>query len=436
MYELAKYLPEDMKRYFRQQTKGELNMAKEKFKSVAATPQDANWEKLVERDSSLYSRNDDVRSPFARDYTRILHSLAYRRLKHKTQVFFNIDNDHICTRMEHVAHVESVSHTIARSLGLNDELTRAIAIGHDLGHAPFGHQGETVISELSEKYLGEKFWHEKNGLRFVEKIELLEDNYKKSKNLNLTYAVRDGIISHCGEVDENGLKPRSEFIDLKDFLEPGQYQPVTWEGCVVKISDKIAYVGRDIEDAINLGFLNEQTKNKLLKMARANDERVLNTTVIMHNLIIDICESSSLEKGICLSPKFLEQINLIKDFNYKYIYGHERLIPFKEYSKLVINQIFDVLKKTYEGKYSWESIKNYERYYPLLMTSFDKWLARYCCADIVPEGELLRIALNCDNDKIYGKLESEEIYIRAILDFIAGMTDRFAIKVFNELLSY
>ena len=148
-------------------------MSKEKFKSVAAMPKNDNWEKLTERTSELYSRNDDVRSPFARDYTRILHSLAYRRLKHTTQVFFNIDNDHICTRMEHVAHVESVSHTIAKCLGLNDELTKAIAMGHDLGHAPFGHQGETVISELSEKYLEEKFWHEKNGLRFVDKIELL-----------------------------------------------------------------------------------------------------------------------------------------------------------------------------------------------------------------------------------------------------------------------
>lgn len=261
-------------------------MSKEKFKSVAAMPKNDNWEKLTERTSELYSRNDDVRSPFARDYTRILHSLAYRRLKHKTQVFFNIDNDHICTRMEHVAHVESVSHTIAKCLGLNDELTKAIAMGHDLGHAPFGHQGETVISELSEKYLEEKFWHEKNGLRFVDKIELLEDNYKKSKNLDLTYAVRDGIISHCGEVDENGLRPRDELIDLNIFTRPGQYQPATWEGCVVKISDKIAYIGRDIEDAINLGFLDETTKNELLKMARANDENVLNTTVIMHKFYI------------------------------------------------------------------------------------------------------------------------------------------------------
>ena len=411
-------------------------MTKGKFKSVAATPKNKNWEKLTTRAVDLYSREDDVRSPFARDYTRILHSLAYRRLKHKTQVFFNIDNDHICTRMEHVAHVESVSHTIAKSLGLNDELTKVIVMGHDLGHAPFGHQGESVISELSNKHLGEKFWHERNGLRFVDKIELLEDNYKKSKNLDLTYAVRDGIISHCGEVDENGLTPRDELIDLGDFTEAGQYQPATWEGCVVKISDKIAYVGRDIEDAINLGFLNDATKNDLLKMARANDQNVLNTTVIMHNLIIDICENSSPEKGICLSSRFLDQINSIKDFNYKHIYGHERLVPFKEYSKLVINQIFEVLKKTYDGRHSWASIKDKKKYYPILMDSFDKWLARYCEVDIIPEGELLDIALNCENEKIYGELENEKIYIQAILDFISGMTDRFAIKVFNELLNY
>lgn len=411
-------------------------MIEAKFKSVAATPENSNWDRLTARAVDLYSREDDVRSPFARDYTRILHSLAYRRLKHKTQVFFNIDNDHICTRMEHVAHVESVSHTIAKCLGLNDELTKAIAMGHDLGHAPFGHQGETVISELSKEYLNENFWHEKNGVRFVDEIELLEDNYKKSKNLDLTYAVRDGIISHCGEVDENGLIPRSELIDLSDFTKPGQYQPATWEGCVVKISDKIAYVGRDIEDAINLGFLNDTTKNDLLKMARANDENVLNTTVIMHNLIIDICENSSPEKGICLSPYFLEQLNSIKDFNYKHIYGHERLVPFKEYSKLVINQIFDALNKTYDGRHSWTAINDKKKYYPILMNSFDKWLARYCCVDIIPEGELLTIALNCENKKIYGKLENEKIYVQAILDFISGMTDRFAIKVFNELLTY
>ena len=126
------------------------NKADRPFSEVAATPENANWGKLTARSSALYNRADDVRSPFARDYTRILHSTAYRRLKHKTQVFYNIDNDHICTRMEHVAHVESVSSTIASNLGLNTELTKAIAMGHDLGHAPFGHHGETILTKLCQ----------------------------------------------------------------------------------------------------------------------------------------------------------------------------------------------------------------------------------------------------------------------------------------------
>ena len=137
---------------------------KKPFIKQAATIGNHNWEKLISRKSELYFRKDDIRTPFARDYTRVLHSMAYRRLKHKTQVFFNINNDHICTRMEHVNHVESVSSTIAKALGLNDELTKAISIGHDLGHAPFGHQGEVVLRKLSKKYLDQEFWHEQNGL--------------------------------------------------------------------------------------------------------------------------------------------------------------------------------------------------------------------------------------------------------------------------------
>lgn len=408
-----------------------------KFLDVATTPKNPKWADLTKRQSDLYERKDDIRSPFARDYTRILHSMAYRRLKHKTQVFFNIDNDHICTRMEHVAHVESVSGTIANNLGLNSELTKAIAIGHDLGHAPFGHQGEHIIKKLSKKYLGEDFWHEKNGLRFVDKVELLKDNYNNSLNLDLTYAVRDGIISHCGEVDENGLKPREELIDLEDFKSPGQYQAATWEGCIVKISDKIAYVGRDIEDAIILGFLDNEAQNELREIARANDQNVLNTTVIMHNLIIDICENSSPEKGICLSERFLNQLDSIKKYNYLHIYGHKRFNAFKKYSELVINQLFDFLLECYDGKHSWISLEEYAKYYPNLINSFEDWLARYCNTTIVPSnGGFKDISISCHNTKIYGDLQDEKIYIQAILDYLSGMTDRFAMKCFNELITY
>lgn len=411
-------------------------MSTKKFQKVAAFPNNKNWDVLISRRDELYSRPDDVRSPFARDYTRILHSMAYRRLKHKTQVFFNIENDHVCTRMEHVAHVESVSSTIAKKLGLNEELTKAISMGHDLGHAPFGHQGETVIKELCEKYLGQTFWHEQNGLRFVDDVDLLEDTYKVFKNLNLTYAVRDGILSHCGEVDENGIFPRDINIPLADFDKPGKYQAATWEGCVVKIADKIAYVGRDIEDAISLGFLDQTAKNTLLRMAQIYDQKALNTTVIMHNMIIDICNNSSPTNGICLSAKLNQQLQEIKDFNYKNIYRHKRLDPFKNYSKLIITQIFDTLFAMYDGKHTWGALEDQRRFAPQLVSSFEKWLARYCDTTIVPKGELKDLALKCENHKNYKKLETKEIYAQAIIDYISGMTDRFAIALFNELLQY
>jgi len=418
-------------------------MERGKFIDVAADEdKHPEWKTLTSRQKPLEERKDDIRSPFARDYTRILHSTAYRRLKHKTQVFFNVGNDHICTRMEHVNHVESVSTTIAQWLGLNVELARAIAIGHDLGHAPFGHQGEQVIKDLARKYLGDNFWHEKNGLRFVDKIELLEDSKGRYSNLALTYAVRDGIISHCGEVDENGLKPRTELIDLDSFETPGQYPPATWEGCVVKIADKIAYLGRDIEDAMTLGFLSKTAHSKLLKMARAYDERAMNTTVIMHNMIVDICQNSSPEKGICMSPSIYKQMVDLRDFNNKYIYKHPRFKPFKKYSELILRQIFNVLYRCYRERRTIYCLKDKLSFAPQLLKTFSEWLARYCTADIVPDEKLQGskslkdISHECENEKIYEDLSDRKLYVQSILDFIAGMTDRFAIEVFNELIMY
>lgn len=413
-------------------------MSELKFSRCAAREANPGWEKLISRQIELYSRKDDVRSPFARDYTRILHSMAYRRLKHKTQVFFNIDNDHICTRMEHVNHVDSVSSTIAKALGLNEELTRAISIGHDLGHAPFGHRGEQVIRQLSEKYLHHGFWHEENGLRFVDKIELLEDNYKVSKNLDLTYAVRDGIISHCGEVDQNGIFPRDLTIPIEDFDSPGKYQAVTWEGCVVKMADKIAYVGRDIEDAVNLGFLDREAQDELLKMARANDEKVMNTTVIMHNMIIDICQNSSPENGISMSRKFYDQLRAVKDFNYEHIYRHPRLEPFNHYSELVLTQLFEALYTCYEGDGpgTISCLEKNRHFTPVLIDNFEQWLGRYCEESILPEGTLKELSRSCRNAKIYQKLQTPALYAQAIIDYISGMTDRFAISMFNELITY
>ena len=407
-----------------------------KFSSVAATEENPAWEALIRRERELYSRDDDVRSPFARDYTRILHSMAYRRLKHKTQVFFNIENDHICTRIEHVNHVESVSSTIARRLGLNEELTKAIALGHDLGHAPFGHPGEKVIKSLSQQYLGKDFWHEQNGLRFVDRLELLKDPYNKRRNLDLTYAVRDGIISHCGEVDQNGISPRSELIPLEDFERPAQFQPATWEGCVVKLADKISYLGRDIEDALELGFLDREVRGELAEMAQMYDAGAINTTVIIHNMIINICENSTPERGIVMDERFHEQMCRLMEFNYRYIYRHERLEPFQHYSELVLRQIFETLLRCYDGRRTFQALADRLRFTPVLRSSFEEWLSCYCDPEIVPAGKLGELAQSCGNEKVFHRLEDEKTYVQAVIDYISGMTDRFAITLFQELLTY
>jgi len=411
-------------------------MERHRFQSVATNSNNRNWNEFSKRQTGIYERVDDVRSEFGRDYTRILHSLAYRRLKHKTQVFFNISNDHVCTRMEHVSHVESVSNTIADFLGLNVELTKAIAMGHDLGHAPFGHQGESVIKSLSEKHLHRNFWHEKNGLHFVDNVELLEDDYRIFRNLNLTYAVRDGIISHCGEVDENGLIPRDTLFDLEHLTGPGLFQPATWEGCVVKIADKIAYLGRDIEDAIRLGFLTKSSLSILEKIARETEARAINTTVIMHNMILDICKNSSLENGIYLSPKYKEQLDRIKIFNYTYIYLNPKFETVKKYSELVITQIFEALISVYKGEYTLLELEKNKTHYPELMGSFAQWLSRYCKIDLSSFAWSSETIGQFENCKIYGTLETEELYIQAILDYISGMTDNYIIKVFNELITF
>lgn len=408
-----------------------------KFEEYAALEKNENWEKLIHRQTALYSRSDDIRSPFARDYTRVLHSLAYRRLKHKTQVFFNAaGNDHICTRIEHVQHVDSVSNTIAKELGLNEELTKAIALSHDLGHAPFGHQGEKVIKELTKKHLNKDFWHEENGVYFVDNVELLEDNQKNLQNLNLTYAVRDGIISHCGEVDQNGIKPREEFFDLSEFDKVGKFQAATWEGCVVKLADKIAYLGRDIEDAIRLGYLTNAQQKTLQDMAAVNNESAINTTVIMHNMIIDLCENSSPEKGLLLSDTMSQQLDDIKKFNYENIYSNKRLVPFMKYSEMILNQIFDELMEYYiqhkeDTIFYLSSIDFDNRYF---VKGFAEWLVQYCESDFTKMEWAENISKRCKNKKIYGTLSNEKQYAQAAIDFIAGVTDVYAIKAFEELL--
>lgn len=402
------------------------------FCSVAANENNAKWAKMISRQADLYSRPGDIRSAFARDYTRILHCNAYRRLKHKTQVFFSPKSDHVCTRIEHVNYVESISNTIASFLGLNTELTKAISIAHDLGHSPFGHQGEKVLNEISMRDLGEKFWHEKNGVHFVDDVELLEDTNGDYQNLNLTYAVRDGIISHCGEIDENGLKPRDEAIDLSIYNYPNEYNPYTWEACVVKIADKISYIGRDLEDAIHLKILNKEKINELKDILNIKSDDALNNPNIISDLIRDICSNSSIENGLCFSDEKLELINKIKEFNYKNIYLHPRLEASTEYFRVIINRIYNTLKKAYAPSNNEliANLNNLGKFYPESIESFKEWLFKY--SDIIDRKAEMK---NYKNKVIYNVAEEKEYY-KSIIDFIAGMTDNYAIDMYNEIIRF
>lgn len=398
------------------------------FIDCAARKDNPRWENMISRKTPLYDRSNDIRSEFERDYTRIIHSNSYRRLKHKTQVFFSPENDHICTRIEHVTHVESISYSIANYLGLNTELTKAIAVSHDLGHSPFGHSGEKILSNLSKNDLGTPFWHEKNGLDWVDSIELLEDNKKYKQNLNLTYGVRDGIISHCGEINENGIKPRDEFIDLSDYTSPNQFSPYTWEACVVKVSDKISYIGRDIEDAITLGILDGHL-DELYELLNYNrKDKKLNNSNIIHYLIADLCENSSPENGLCFSDEAYSLINKIKEFNYKNIYFSDRIKPSNRYFEVVLKEIYGTLKSCFDGKSAFQSAHSLQKFYPKLYNGFLDFLYSYYD---YPNREKSNY-----KNKVLFQDASEQDFCQAILFFISGMTDNYTIEIYNEIIGF
>jgi len=405
------------------------------FSEVSAKENNPEWQNCISRLEGIYKRNDEIRSEFARDYNRILHCNAYRRLKHKTQVFYATNNDHVCTRIEHVNHVAAISQTIAKYLGLNEELVNAIAIGHDLGHPPFGHVGERILGKIiNDNKLELRFWHEGNSLRFVDKVETLPDSSGNEQNLNLTYAVRDGIVCHCGEVDQNVLYPRKEFIDLETIPKGGEISPYTWEGCIVKISDKIAYLGRDIEDAFTYKILTISQKKELKKIAESCLGKFkmaeINNTVLILDFIIDLCRLSNPQDGIRLSGEYLELMKAVKQFNYKNIYYHPRLKHYTKYAELVITSIFEILAGYYKGQDTLAQIAKDKEFYPVLVAHIEDWLIKY--SDINSETAKYK---HCKNETLY-KIEDQQDYHQAIIDFISGMTDHFAIKVFNEITSF
>lgn len=398
-----------------------------KFINVSANENNPLWNKIIMRETPLYKRDNDLRTDFERDYTRVIYTNAYRRMKHKTQVFFSPTNDHICTRIEHVNNVESISYTIANALGLNTSLTKAIATAHDIGHSPFGHRGEKILSNISQKEIGETFWHEKNGLDVVDKIELLEDNNGFKKNLDLTYGVRDGIISHCGEVNEKFLKPREEFIDLQTYITPNQYSPFTWEGCVVKISDKISYISRDIEDAILLGLLDDSLE-ELHEILKFEKKAIINNSVIINKLIFDLCTNSNPDDGLIFSDESLQLLDNIKAFNYKNIYYSDKVLASEKYFELVLTQIFEILKSAYDKENTLENLNKMKKNYNSVVTPFIKWIN--CYWNLTD-----RENTNLQN-KVLFDINNEKDYLKAIIYYISGMTDNYAIECYNNIIGF
>ncbi len=281
-------------------------------------------------------RQEDLRGHYFRDTTAILHSYPFRRLKHKTQVFFAPRNDHICTRIEHVMHVATVATTICRALGLDPDLAWAIGLGHDLGHTPFGHLGETIISSLLKDEGG--FRHEIYSLRVVDYLT----GY--GKGLNLTYAVRDGILNHCGEKFEKIIRPDFTIKNLEE-INTRDFYPSTWEGVVVRMSDKIAYLGRDLEDAMQLHLIRrEQIPDKVQKVLGEQNSDIINS------LVQDVI-SHSLENGdIGFSDEIYETTLLLKEFNYREIYSNSRLTVYHGYFERIIMTLYDYLTDLYLKK--------------------------------------------------------------------------------------
>lgn len=402
------------------------------FSNVRMDENNSKWKQAISRESKLYTREYDLRTPFERDEMRIMHSKGYRRLKHKTQVFFAPQNDHVCTRMEHVQLVASVAETICKYLNLNDRLARAIALGHDIGHAPFGHHGESVLQEIAQANNLHEFWHENNSLRFIDKIETLTDYNGFQQNLNLTYAVRDGIVCHCGEVDERCVKPRGDVVDLYSIQKGGKYGAFSYEGCVVKISDKIGYIGRDIEDGVSYGILGKEQKKELLDIVYTVYPNIkineMNTSSFTHSLILNLCSNSSIENGLCFSNECFEVLKLVKAFNYKYICRHPRIERFKKFATLIIETLFEQLVEYYPNIK--EKISKDRILYPKLITTFEGWLTKYSDYNL-PEKESRRL-----KNKLIYHLEDEQEYKNCVLDFLSGMSDTFAIDTFNEVITF
>lgn len=294
----------------------------------------------------------DIRTEFQRDRDRIIHSKSFRRLMHKTQVFLAPEGDHFRTRLTHTIEVSQIARTIARALNLNEDLTEAIALGHDLGHTPFGHNGEEVLNMIHPG----GFHHNVQSLRVVDVLE----STSSRRGMNLTAEVRDGIVNHTGK----GL-------------------PFTLEGQIVKISDRVAYINHDIDDALRSGVITEDDipESSLALFGRSHRERI-------NNMVSDLINNSDGKEKISQSPEYRDELLLLRSFMFAYVYKSSRVKREEDLNKVevVISSLYDYF------------LKNPDR---------------------LP-GDMKRIA--------------EEDGVReAVKDHIAGMTDRYALAVYTDL---
>ena len=343
-----------------------------------------------------YPREEDVRGHYFRDITALIHSYPFRRLKHNTHDFFAPKNDHICTRIEHVMHVATISATVCRALDLDTNLAWAISLGHDFGHTPFGHVGEKILDEILADCGG--FKHELYSLYVADHLI----NY--GKGLNLTYAVRDGILNHCGEKFEQSITPDFTIRDL-DAVKALEFVPCTWEGVVMRMSDKVAYLGRDLEDAVSLKLVSPDELPKRVSkiLGRTNSE-------IIDTLVTDLIQTSKVTGSVGFSDKVFEASIDLKDFNYARIYENPKLATYHAYFKRILNTLFDYLLG--------------------ILAAY-----RTDAAGYLDEGNALAARFGDYIKKMAAYYNERGTSDKSIVgDYVAGMTDDFALECVNEIM--
>ena len=348
-------------------------------------------------DDALYLKetNSDFRTPFFRDIDRIIYSLAFTRYSDKTQVFSFKENDHLTKRMIHVQYVSKIARTIGRALGLNEDLIEAAALGHDLGHTPFGHVGESILNEISLKANEGYFNHNVHSVRLLMFIE----NYGNGKNITLQ--TLDAIMCHNGKIAQNEYYPvkktKEEF--LKEYNEcyktkgaVKKLKPMTLEGCVVRISDLIAYLGRDIEDGIRLKVIDyDDIPNDIKGILGTTNKEIVNT------ITMDIIKNSLGKNYIKMSDDIFKCIEKLKKFNYENIYYKAYTQEEHEQIKAMLNTLFN--------RYI-EDLNNDNK-----------------------DSNIIKSYLNNLSEE-YKKNTKERI----VLDYIAGMTDDYCLSEYNKYL--